>query len=104
VEDILKYKDLIIEIQSMWNVRAQVTPVIKGATETISESLILYLSNVLGKHEIKELQINSRIGHCTHTMGSANVKPRIIFNVQNNITCSTNLKYRTVATLYTLET
>ena len=34
-EKILKYKDLIIEIQSMWNVKPKVIPVIIGATGTI---------------------------------------------------------------------
>jgi hypothetical protein len=38
-EKILKYTDLVIKIQRMWNVRAQVIPVITGGTETISESL-----------------------------------------------------------------
>jgi hypothetical protein len=57
-----------------------------------------------GKHVIKELQKNSLIGHCTHTMESAAVKVQNIFNGQNNITCSTNCKYRPAATLYTLET
>jgi len=52
----LKYKDLRMEIQRMWNVTVQVIPVITGVTETISESLRQYLSNIQRKHEIKELQ------------------------------------------------
>jgi hypothetical protein len=61
-EQILKYKDLIIEIQCIWNVNAKVIPVITGATGTISKSLIHYLSNVPGKHEIKELQRTAILG------------------------------------------
>ena len=38
-EKILKYKDLIIEIQRVWNVKAKVIPIITGATGTLSESL-----------------------------------------------------------------
>jgi hypothetical protein len=91
-EKILKYKDLIIEIQRMWNVLARVTPVILGATETISKSLSQYLNNIPGKHEIKVLQKNNHIGHCTRTTRSANVKIQNIFNGRNNITCSTNCK------------
>jgi hypothetical protein len=37
-EKILKYKDLITEIQRMWNVETKVTPVIRAATGTISKS------------------------------------------------------------------
>jgi hypothetical protein len=36
-EKILKYKDLTIEIQRMWNVKTSVTQVIIGATGTISK-------------------------------------------------------------------
>ena len=38
-EKILKNKDLITEIQRMWNVEAKVIPEIKGATGTISKTL-----------------------------------------------------------------
>jgi len=73
-ENILKYKDLITEIQRLWNVTAKVIPVIRGATGAISESLRQYLSNIPGKHEIKELQKKSHIWHCALTAGSADVK------------------------------
>jgi len=46
-EKILKYKDLTIEIQRMWNVKAKVIPVIIGATGTISKLFIKYVSNIL---------------------------------------------------------
>ena len=55
-EKILKYKDLITEIQRMWNVKAEVIPLIIGATGTISKSSRHYLSNIPGKHELTELQ------------------------------------------------
>jgi hypothetical protein len=35
-ERILKYKDLTIEIEYMWNVKTNIIPVIKWATGTIS--------------------------------------------------------------------
>jgi len=67
----------------MWNVKAKTIPVIIGATGTVAKSLRRYLSNIPGKHEIKELPKktkNSHIGHCTHTMECANVKVQNIFN------------------------
>ena len=69
-EKILKYEYLIIEIQRKWNVKAEVISVITGATRTISKSLKQYLSNMLGQHEIKELQKKkTTIG----LLGTANV-------------------------------
>jgi len=52
----LKYKDLTIEIQRMWNVKTRVIPVIIDATGTISKSFRKYVSNIPGKDEVKELQ------------------------------------------------
>ena len=46
----------------MWNVKAKVIPVTTWVTGTISKSLRQYLSNIPGKHEIKELQITSILG------------------------------------------
>jgi hypothetical protein len=61
-EKILKYKDLTIEIQNMWNVKPNMIPVIIGTTETISKSFRKYLSKIPGKHEIKELQKTVALG------------------------------------------
>ena len=52
-EKILKYKDLTIYIQRVWIVKTKVVPVIIGATGTISKSFRTYVSNVPGKHEVK---------------------------------------------------
>jgi len=61
-EKILKYKDLTIQTQRMWNVKTKVIPVIIGATGTISESFRKYVSNIPGKHEVKELQKTAILG------------------------------------------
>jgi hypothetical protein len=65
---ILTYEDLTTEIQRMWNVKSNVMSVIIGTTGTISESFRKYLSNVLGKQEIKELQKTAILGmaHIPH--------------------------------------
>jgi hypothetical protein len=46
----------------MWNVKAKVISVIIGATGTISKSLGQYLSNIQGKHEMKELEKTVTLG------------------------------------------
>jgi hypothetical protein len=59
-EKSLKYKDLTIEIQHVWNVR--VIPVVIGATGTISKSFRKYVSNAPGNHDVKELQKTAILG------------------------------------------
>jgi hypothetical protein len=72
-EKILKYKNLIIEIQRMWNVKAKVILVIIGATGTVSKSLGQYLSNMQESTKSRNCK-NSHIGHCTHTAVSDNLR------------------------------
>jgi hypothetical protein len=66
--------------------------VITGATGTISKSLRKYLSNILGKHKIKELQ---KIAN-TNTLLMQKYK---IFNMKSNIAGSINCSYRITITL-----
>ena len=51
-EKILKYKDLTIETQRMWNVKTKVIPVIIGAAGIVTRSLRKNLETVPGKHSI----------------------------------------------------
>jgi hypothetical protein len=61
-DKILKYKDLTIEIQRLWNVKTKVIPVIIGATGTISKTFRKYVTNIPGHHEVKELQKTDILG------------------------------------------
>jgi len=70
-EKILKYKDLTIEIQGMWNIKTKVIPVIIDATGTISKSFRKYLSIIPGNHEVKELQK-------TTTLGTAHILRKVL--------------------------
>jgi hypothetical protein len=40
----------------MWNVKTRVIPVIIGATGTISKSFRMYVSDIPGNHDTKELK------------------------------------------------
>jgi len=55
----------------MWNVKTKVVPVTIGATETISKSFRKYVSNIPGKHEVKELQK-------TAIMGTAHILRKVL--------------------------
>jgi len=46
----------------MWNVKIKVIPVITLATGSISKLFRKYVSNITGKHEVKELQKTTIIG------------------------------------------
>jgi len=70
-EKILKYEDLTTEIQPMWNVKTKVIPVIIGVTGNISKSFRKYVSNIPGKHEVKELQK-------TATLGTAHILRKVL--------------------------
>jgi len=61
-EKSLKYKDLTIEIQRMWNVKTRVIPVIIGAPGTIPKSFRKYVSDIPGNHDVKKLQKTAIVG------------------------------------------
>jgi hypothetical protein len=52
----------------MWNVKITMIPVIIGATGTISKSFRKYVSDILGHHEVKELQKTAILG-TAHNFG-----------------------------------
>ena len=58
----LKYKNLGIEIQRMWNLKCTIIPVIIGATGIVTRSLRKNLETVPGKHSIDSLQKTGILG------------------------------------------
>ena len=70
-EKILKYKDLTIEMQRMWNVKTKMIPVIIGATGTISKSFRKYVSNIPGRYEVKE-------PHKTAILGTTHILRKVL--------------------------
>ena len=52
----------------MWDVKTKVIPVIIGATGTVPKSFRKYMSNIPGKHEVKELQKTAILG-TAHVVG-----------------------------------
>jgi hypothetical protein len=85
------------------NVKANVIPVIIGATGTISKSFRKYVSKIPGKHEIKQLQK-------TAILGTAHIIRKVLtykynrFNTETNDISTMNSNNRTAATLYSLAT
>jgi hypothetical protein len=58
----LKYKNLSIEIQRMWNMKCFVIPVIIGATGIVTRGRKKYLETIPGKHSIDSLQKTAVLG------------------------------------------
>ena len=62
--------------------------VVVRATEPISNSFRKYLSNIIGKHEMKKLQKTVMLG-TVHVGGTVLMHKCEIFNMGNNTTCAT---------------
>jgi hypothetical protein len=58
----LKYKNLCIEIQRMWNLKCTIIPVIIGATGIVTRSLRKNFEAIPGKHLIDPLQKTAILG------------------------------------------
>jgi hypothetical protein len=73
----------------MSNVKTELIPVVTGANGTMSKSFRKYLSNISGKHTIKELQK-------TAILGTACILEKVLmqkyrtFNVGNTMACIRN--------------
>jgi len=58
----LKYKNLCIEIQRMWNLKRTIVPDTIAATGIVTRSLRKNLETVPGKHSIDSLQTTAILG------------------------------------------
>jgi len=58
----LKYKNVCIEIQRMWNLKCTIVPVIIGVTGIVTRSLRKNLEALPGKHSIDSLQKTAILG------------------------------------------
>jgi hypothetical protein len=70
----LKYKNLSIESQRMWNMKCFVIPVIIGATGIVTRGLKQYLHMIPGKHSIDSIQKNSCTRNITRYKDSATIR------------------------------
>jgi hypothetical protein len=104
-EKILKYENLSIETQRMWNVKTRVIPVIAEATGTISKSFSKYASTIPGNREVRELQK-------TAILGTAHILRKVVIYTEKYITANAgtsdmgaiNSSARIAATLYSVGT
>jgi hypothetical protein len=64
----LKYINLSIEIQRMWNMKCFVIPVITGATGIVTRGLKRYLETIPGNHSIDSLQKKTAVLGTSHVI------------------------------------
>jgi hypothetical protein len=70
----LKYKNLSIEIQLMWNMKCFVIPVITVATGTVTRGLKKHVETISGKYSTDSIQRNSCTRNITHYEESATIR------------------------------
>jgi len=87
----------------MWNIKTKVIPVIIGATGTISKSFTKYVSNIPGKHKVKELQKTAILG-TAHMLRKVLMYKHNRFNTETKDISTMNSNNRIAATLYSLGT
>jgi len=83
----------------MRNVKTKVIPIIIWATGTISKSFRKYVSNIQGKHEVKELQKTAILG-TAHILRKVLMQKYNRFNTETNDISTMNSNNRIAATLY----
>jgi hypothetical protein len=77
--------------------------IIVKASGTILKSFRKYLSNILGKHKVKELQKTAILG-TAHILCKLLTYKHKTFSIGNYTTCTINCNCCITAVLYTLET
>ena len=70
-EKVQKYQDLKLEIQRLWNVKAEVIPVVIGALGAVSTNLENHLQRIPGGHDMRKL-IKQGV------LGSAHILRRVL--------------------------
>jgi hypothetical protein len=105
-EMISKYKDLTTETQRIWNEKKMKVTSNNSGTLGHPKSFSKYLTNIPGKHEIKELLTTAILG-TTHILRNVLMLKYRTFNETRDRTLlvhSINCTYQTAAIIYTLAT
>jgi len=61
-EKVMKYQQLRIQLEKLWNVKFTIVPVVIGALGSFTSSLLPYLKQLPGKHPINSLTKAALLG------------------------------------------